>query len=46
MSTLYPKVKKFYSMGLYKKEHVALFCKKGRITPEEYKMITGDDYEE
>ena len=44
MSKLYKTVKKYYDMGLYSKEKVAVFVEKGQITPEEYKLITGDDY--
>ena len=46
MSALYKTVKKYYDMGFYKKEHVALFVKKGKLTAEEYKLITGEDYVE
>jgi len=46
MSALFNKIKKYYNMGLYTKENVAEFVKKGKLTPEEYKLITGDDYEE
>lgn len=44
MSKLYKTVKKYYDMGLYSKAQVADFVAKGKITPEEYKLITGDDY--
>ena len=44
MSALFNKVKKYYDMGLYTKKVVADFVKKGKLTPEEYKLITGDDY--
>lgn len=46
MSKLYSKVKKFYDMGLYTNAQVANFVLKGAITAEEYKLITGEDYEE
>lgn len=46
MSKLYSKVKKFYDMGLYTKAQVANFVLKGVITADEYKLITGEDYEE
>lgn len=45
MSKLFSKVKKFYDLGLYTKEQVAQFVIKGVITSEEYKEITGEDYE-
>lgn len=45
MSKLYKTVKKYYDMGLYTKAQVAKFVEKGQLTPEEYKLITGDDYE-
>lgn len=44
MSALYKTVKKYYDMGFYKNEHVALFVEKGKLTAEEYKLITGEDY--
>jgi uncharacterized XkdX family phage protein len=44
MSRLFETVKKYYTMGAYKKKHVANFVMKGKLTPEEYKLITGDDY--
>ena len=46
MSALFNKVKKYYNLGLYTKENVATFVQKGKLTPEEYKLITGDDYAE
>lgn len=42
---MFDKIKKFYSLGLYKKEQVHLFAEKGVITPEQYKLITGEEYE-
>lgn len=44
MSALFKTVKKYYNMGLYSKEKVADFVAKGKLTPEEYKLITGDNY--
>lgn len=41
---MFEKIKKFYDEGIYKKNHVKNFVKKGVITPEEYKEITGEDY--
>ena len=44
MSALFNKVKKYYKMGLYTKEMVAEFVVKGKLTPAEYRLITGEDY--
>lgn len=41
---MFDKVKKFYDEGIYTKVMVAVFVKKGKITAEQYKEITGDDY--
>ena len=38
-------VKKYYDRGYYSKEKVAEFVRKGKLTPEQYKEITGDEYE-
>ena len=46
MSALYETVKKYYFMGIYKKKHVATFVAKGKLTAEEYELITGEPYEE
>jgi uncharacterized XkdX family phage protein len=46
MSKLYKTVKKYYDMGFYSKEKVAVFVTKGQITAEEYELITGDPYHE
>lgn len=46
MSRLYKTVKRYYDSGIYSKEDVARFVEAGRLTAEEYKLITGDDYEE
>ncbi len=42
---MFEKVKKYYDMGIYTKKHVADFVKKGKLTPAQYKEITGEDYE-
>ena len=39
------KIKRFYMLGLYTNEMVAKFVEKGAITADEYKEITGEDYE-
>lgn len=41
---MYETVKKYYDLGLYKADKVKDFCRKGKITPEQYKEITGEDY--
>ncbi len=41
---MFEKVKKFYDEGIYKKSHVAAFVAKGKLTPEQYKLITGEDH--
>lgn len=43
---MYRVVKRYYDMGIYTKDNVAMFVKAGKITPEQYKTITGDDYVE
>ena len=39
-------VKRYYDKGIYSKEDVATFVKAGKITAEQYKEITGEDYTE
>lgn len=46
MSKLFKTVEKYYKMGFYSKEKVALFVTKGQLTAEEYELITGQPYEE
>lgn len=41
---MYEKVKRFYDMGLYTKAQVRKFVEKGKLTAEEYKEITGEEY--
>lgn len=41
--SMYEKVKKFYSLGLYTAEQVAQFVLRGKLTPEEYREITGQE---
>lgn len=36
---------RYYKMGLYNEEQFALFVKRGYVTPEEYKEMTGVDYD-
>lgn len=42
---MFEKIKKFYDLGLYTDAQVAMFVKKGIITPEQYTDITGKEYE-
>lgn len=37
-------IKKNYERGLWTKQMVAVAVKKGVITPDQYKEITGEDY--
>ena len=37
-------VKRYYDKGIYSKENVATFVKAGKITADDYKDITGEDY--
>lgn len=36
--------KRYYDLGFYTKDDVKKFVLYGKITPEQYKEITGDDY--
>lgn len=45
MSKLFKQIKKFYDLGLYTDEQVADFVKKGKITADEYELITGKPYQ-
>lgn len=40
----FKKVKRYYNSGYYAKEQVKIFVVSGKITEEEYKEITGEDY--
>lgn len=44
-SVWYKAAKRYYDMGLYTKEQVAIFVIKGRITEEEYEEIVGEPLE-
>ena len=46
MSKMYEKVKKYYDTGLWSEERVRNMVIKGIITEEEYKDITGNEYQE
>lgn len=43
---MYKIVKRFYDKGIYTAENVAVFVKANKITVEQYKEITGEDYAE
>lgn len=38
-------VKRYYDKGIYSKADVAKFVLAGKITAEEYQLITGEEYE-
>ena len=44
MSQYFETIKKYYKKGIYKKAHLNQFVKAGKLTAEEYKLITGEDY--
>ena len=46
MSGYYKTVKRYYDKGLYTDEDVAVFVRTGKITKEEYTLITGLPYPE
>lgn len=37
-------VKRYFDKGIYTKEKVAVFVTAGKITPQQYKEITGEEY--
>ena len=41
---MFEKIKKWYKQGLWTKTMVANAVKKGVITADQYKLITGEDY--
>lgn len=43
-TTWFDKIKDFYDRGLWTKEMVRNAVVKGKITAEEYEVITGEDY--
>lgn len=45
MSKMYEKIKHYYDTGLWSEERVYNMVGKNIITKEEYKLITGNDYE-
>lgn len=42
---MYKIVKRYYERGIYDENDVATFVRAGKITPEEYREITGEVYE-
>ena len=46
MSTYYKVVKRYYDKGIYDNDDVAVFVRAGKITAEEYELITGEPYED
>lgn len=42
---MFERIKYYYDIGIYTKEQVALFVFKNKITPEQYKLITNENYE-
>lgn len=42
--SIFEKIKYYYDKKIYKKSHIAAIVKAGKLTPEEYKEITGEDY--
>lgn len=38
-------VKRFFDKGIYTADDVKQFVKSGKLTPEQYQEITGQDYE-
>lgn len=38
-------IKKYYDKKIYKKAHIKVFVRTGNLTEEEYKLITGEDYQ-
>ena len=45
MSPMFSKIKAWYDSGLWNKKRVHDAVEKGKITAEEYEIITGDPYE-
>lgn len=45
-SKYYKTVKRYYDKGIYDNDDVAVFVRAGKITKEEYTLITGLPYPE
>lgn len=43
-STIFYIVKRYYDDGTYTKDDVKKFVVKGKLSPDEYKEITGEKY--
>lgn len=41
---MYKIVKRYYDKGFYSTEDVAKFVRAGKITADQYKAITGEEY--
>ena len=41
---MYKIIKRYHDRGIYTKENVAVFVESGKITAEQYKEITGEEY--
>ena len=41
----FEKIKRYYNEGRYTDEQIRTFAKAGKITEEEFKIITGKEYE-
>jgi uncharacterized XkdX family phage protein len=39
------KIKKYYKIGKYKNAHIRVFVEKKIITSDQYKEITGEEYQ-
>lgn len=42
---MFDKIKRYYDKGYYTNRHILIYTQKGILTPEEYKNITGLDYQ-
>lgn len=40
----FEKIKRYYNKGIYTNEEVKVFVKGNKITEEQYKEITGEEY--
>ena len=41
---MFEKLKRFFNLRLYTKKQIHQFAEKGIITPEQYTLITGEEY--
>ena len=42
--TVFDMIKRYYLLKAYEDIHIAAFVVAGALTPEQYKSITGEDY--